>query len=276
MLIKRTISGIVLAMLLLGSIFIFPRPIVAVIIALVIGVGLWEFYIISEIKGFKPFKVYGVIIGIALCVITFLAASGNYSVYTDNIILLLLFIAIVTVLGKYAFKKDGSSVIANSAVTFLGILYVSFLFTFMIKLRYSFDPELGKGLVIALVLITKFSDISAYFCGSKWGRHKLIPRISAKKTIEGSIAGIAGSVLVSLILKFWFLEFMNCFESVVLGILLSVVGQIGDLIESLIKRDANVKDSGQFVPGLGGVLDFMDSLLFTGPVMYIFLICIGL
>lgn len=249
MLIKRIISSIILIAILLTTIFLFPRPVVALIIALVVGLGLWEFYVLTEYKGFRPFKIYGIGMGIILSVATY------YKIDTGIILVVILMIVLI----KHAFKKDGTSVIANSAVTMLGILYVSFLFTFIIKLRHL--PN-GQWDVLSLFVITKASDIAAYIFGTKWGRHKLIPRISAKKTIEGSIAGVIGAVLVS----FLFLR------SISLGILLSVAGQIGDLIESLIKRDAQVKDSGRLVPGMGGVLDFMDSLLFAGPVMYCFLV----
>lgn len=248
MLLRRIASSIILIVILVPTIFLFPRPVVALVIATVVGTGLWEFYILAEKKGFKPFRIYGIGMGIILSV-------GTYYKIDTNIILSLI---LLIVLIKHAFKRDGSSVIANSAVTMLGILYISFLFTFIIKIRYL--PN-GQWLVLALFVVTKVSDISAYLVGTKWGRHKLIPRISAKKSIEGAISGIIGAVLVSLLLKI----------NIILGILLSVVGQTGDLIESLMKRDAQVKDSGRIAPGMGGVLDVIDSLLFAAPAMYLFL-----
>lgn len=249
MLLRRIASSIILIAILLPTIFLFPRPVVALVIASVVGMGLREFYILAEYKGFKPFKIYGIGMGIVLSVGTY------YNIDTSIILSFILLIVLI----KHAFKKDGSSVIANSAVTMLGILYVSFLFTFIIKIRYL--PN-GQWLVLALFIITKVSDISAYLVGTKWGRHKLIPRISAKKSIEGAVSGVIGAVLVSLLLRI----------NIMLGVLLSVIGQVGDLIESLIKRDAQIKDSGKIVPGMGGVLDVIDSLLFTGPVMYLFLL----
>lgn len=254
MLPKRIISSIILIAVLLGTIFLFPKPVVAVVIALLIGMGLWEFYVITEIKGFKPLKGYGIGMGIVLSEAVYYQIDSNMIL---AFILMMMFI-------KHAFKKDGSSVISDSAVTMLGILYISFLFTFIIKLR--FIPN-GQWLVFSLFVITKVSDISAYVFGTKWGKHKLIPRISAKKSIEGAISGITGSVLASLFL----LKDLGWQKAVMLGIFLSVAGQIGDLVESLMKRDAQIKDSSKIVPGMGGVLDVMDSLLFAGPVMYLFL-----
>lgn len=272
MLIRRIISSIVLAIILLATIFLFPRPVVALVVALLIGLGLWEFYVISETKGFNPFKIFGVCMGVLLSVVTYIIISYSHTIDIDKAISFILFFVLFIVMIKYSLKKDGAGVIANSAITMLGILYISFLFTFIIKLRYIPNAQEGKGWVMGLFIIPKFSDISAYLFGTKFGRHKLIPRISAKKTIEGAVAGIIGAVLISLLLRFWFLRGISWFSIVVLGILLSVVGQVGDLIESLIKRDAKVKDSGKLVPGIGGVLDLMDSLLFAGPVLYLFLI----
>lgn len=269
MLNKRLISSLLLILLLVATVFWFPGPVVALVIGVLIGVGLWEFYAIAEIKGYKPFKSYGTCLGIILAVITYLILSSGREV--NEFIYIILFLIVVTLLVKYTFVRDGSSVIANSAVTMLGVMYISFLFTFVIKLRYIPNPCEGKGWVIALFIITKASDISAYICGTRWGRHKLIPRISAKKTIEGSIFGILGAVLASLVCQLWFLSGLSWIAIVGMGILLSIVGQVGDLVESLIKRDAQVKDSGKLVPGMGGVLDFMDSLLFAGPAMYIYL-----
>lgn len=280
---KRLISSLVLVLILVATVFWFPKPVVASVVGVLVGMGLWEFYVIGEIKGYRPFKGYGTSLGIILALLIYFIVSSQFQPAQEGgfllipppllgeFIYIILFFIVVTVLVKHTFIRDGSSVIANSAVTMLGIMYVSFLFTFIIKLRYIPNPAEGKGWVMALFIITKTSDISAYICGTRWGRHKLIPRISAKKTIEGAISGILGAVIASLVCQLWFLSGLSWLAIIGLGILLSVVGQVGDLVESLIKRDAQVKDSGKLVPGMGGFLDFMDSLLFAGPVMYIYL-----
>lgn len=266
---KRFTTGLILAIVLISSIFWLPRILVAIVISLLIGIGLWEFYNIAMAKGYKPFRMYGTVLGVLLVLVSyFLVSSGKQA---DEIIYIALFLIIVVVLVRHSFVKDDSSVIINSAVTLLGIMYIGFLFTFFIKLRYLPNSDIGKGYIMALFIITKMSDICAYICGSRWGKHKLIPRISAKKTIEGSVFGVLGAVFASMICRLWFLDGINWYALIGLGILLGVIGQIGDLVESLIKRDAQIKDSGKLIPGLGGVLDFMDSLLFTGPVMYIYL-----
>jgi phosphatidate cytidylyltransferase len=273
MLLQRTITGIILVALLIATVFYFPIPVVAVVIALLIGSGIWEFYNLTENKGLRPYKYYGIIAGAFLSVGVYLIEAKSIPFNSSEFQLIVLFLILVTVLIKCACKKDGSSVIINTSVTMLGILYISTMFNFIIKIRYITQADAGKGWVMSLFIITKTSDISAYFVGTKFGRHKLIPRISANKSIEGAIGSIVGSVAVSIILTQFFLKELSVMSGVLLGVLLSLTGQAGDLVESLMKRDAQAKDSGKFVPGLGGVLDFMDSLLFTAPVMYLFMRC---
>jgi phosphatidate cytidylyltransferase len=132
----------------------------------------------------------------------------------------------------------------------------------------------GAALVFAPVLLTWASDTSAYFVGRQWGKRKLIPQVSPGKTVEGSLGALAGTVEVAILYSEVLRQFENyrleIGAALVLGLLVSVAAQLGDLVESLLKRDAGVKDSGGFFPGHGGVLDRLDSLLFTLPLAYLF------
>ena len=128
---------------------------------------------------------------------------------------------------------------------------------------------LRRQLIAFLILVTKSGDIGAYFIGTKFGRHSLIPRISPKKTIEGTTAGLLFSVFASLAC-IGFLPSFSLLRLLILGLLLGVLAQIGDLSESLIKRDCSAKDSGRSFPGLGGVLDAIDSIIFTAPIFYFY------
>jgi phosphatidate cytidylyltransferase len=163
-------------------------------------------------------------------------------------------------------RRQNTGAIVDISTTLFGILYVSWFFSFLIKIRYL--PG-GLGLLALVLLTTKLGDIGAYFVGSSVGRTPLLPRISPKKTVEGAIAGLAFSVLGALISK-PFLKF-SYMHLVFLGIFLGLLGQLGDLSESLIKRDCQVKDSGNILPGMGGVLDEIDSILFTAPVFYLYI-----
>lgn len=155
------------------------------------------------------------------------------------------------------------------STTIFGILYVSWFFSFLIKIRYL--PG-GIGLLSTVLLITKLGDIGAYLIGSRFGKIPLMPRISPKKSVEGAIGGllfsIVGAVVSKVFLNFTYLHLM------LMGISLGILGQLGDLSESLMKRDCQVKDSGDIFPGLGGVLDSIDSLLFVAPVFYFYIIVI--
>ena len=132
----------------------------------------------------------------------------------------------------------------------------------------------GKYYVVYFILVTKFSDSGAYAVGSLIGKHKMIPRISPGKTWEGFGGAIVVSTLGSVLFAHFFhdrLMGMNLVHAIILGIILSVCAVVGDLIESLFKREAGVKDSGRLFPGIGGILDLLDSLLFNAPIMYLYL-----
>ncbi len=152
-------------------------------------------------------------------------------------------------------------------------MYVPWLLNFIQKIN--FFPGLdGRYFVLYFILITKFSDSGAYIAGTLFGRHKMIPRISPGKTWEGFVGAIILASAASLIFVHFAAEKMAVMtwgHALVLGVLLSVTAVIGDLIESIFKREAGVKDSGRLFPGVGGLLDVLDSLLFNAPLMYVYL-----
>jgi phosphatidate cytidylyltransferase len=154
-------------------------------------------------------------------------------------------------------------------------MYVPWLLNFIQKINFfpGIDNN-GKYYVLFFILVTKFSDTGAYVVGSLIGKHKMIPRISPAKTWEGFAGAIAVSTGASLAFTHFLghkMAGMTPLHAVVLGVTLSVTAVIGDLIESLFKREAGVKDSGSLFPGIGGILDLLDSLLFNAPIMYLYL-----
>ena len=163
-------------------------------------------------------------------------------------------------------RRDSSGVIVDISTTIFGILYVSWFFSFIIKIRYLSG---GFGFLVALLLIIKLGDVGAYLVGSRWGKSPLMPHISPKKTVEGSIGGLLFSILGAFACKSLLPFSYGHLLSIAIG--LGVLGQLGDLSESLLKRDCQIKDSGSIFPGMGGVLDQIDSLLFTAPVFYFYL-----
>lgn len=149
-----------------------------------------------------------------------------------------------------------------------GILYLGWLLSYLVALRV----EAALGWTFLVVAAVFASDTMAFFIGKAFGRHHLAPRISPSKTWEGAVAGVFGAVAASVIVTVIFDLHMGYLASSVLGILVSIFGQLGDLVESMIKRSAGVKDSGNLLPGHGGLLDRMDSLIFAGVVVYSFYI----
>ena len=170
----------------------------------------------------------------------------------------------------------GQPLLAVSTTVF-GALYTGGLLAYGMFLRHLPGVTTawhGTALVFAPVLLTWTSDTAAYFTGRKWGRRKLIPHVSPGKTVEGSIGALVGTVLIAATYTWVLAQYptyqLGIAEAVVFGVLISVVAQVGDLVESLLKRDAGLKDSGTLLPGHGGALDRFDSILFTLPVAYAF------
>ena len=175
--------------------------------------------------------------------------------------------------------KDNPHGIVAMATTLLGLMYVPWLLNFIQKIEFFRFPvgasaDTGTFYVLYFILVTKFSDVGAYCTGSLIGKHKMIPRISPGKTWEGFGGAIAVATGTSVLFASCAgdrLHGMTIVHAVILGIILSTTAVVGDLIESIFKREAGVKDSGRFFPGIGGVLDLLDSLLFNAPIMYLYL-----
>jgi phosphatidate cytidylyltransferase len=173
------------------------------------------------------------------------------------------------------FSRSNTAGIVAISTTLFGLMYVPWLLNFIQKINFFQGLESnGKFYVLYFILVTKFSDTGAYAVGSLIGKHKMIPRISPGKTWEGFGGAIAVSTLASVLFAHFFrdkLFGMNWIHAVILGVILSVCAVVGDLIESIFKREAGVKDSGHLFPGIGGILDLLDSLLFNAPIMYLYL-----
>lgn len=183
---------------------------------------------------------------------------------------------IIFVLGlcvrQFVSKKNTAGIVAISTTLF-GLMYVPWLLNFIQKINY-FPGVDGRYYVLYFILVTKFSDSGAYIVGSLIGRHKMIPRISPGKTWEGFAGAIVVAAGASYLFAHWAgprLTGMTATHSIILGGMLAATAVIGDLIESLFKRESGVKDSGSLFPGMGGILDLLDSLLFNAPLMYLYL-----
>lgn len=250
------------------------QPIFVLFIAGFIGLALWEYYRLAEVKNFQPLTGLGLITNIAYVLSAYFAIFYPYLIFLPES-LLILFLA----LSLLAFFKKRENPLANIAITGFGILYLTLPLTTIIAINYFFHSngaQDGRFWLIYLLAVTKSTDTGAYFIGKLFGKRKLAPHISPKKTVEGAIGGLGFALLASYLLYFIAKLFatppieLTFWESTWLGLTISVVAQFGDLAESLLKRDADVKDSSG-LPGLGGFLDIVDSLVFTAPLLYLFL-----
>jgi phosphatidate cytidylyltransferase len=168
--------------------------------------------------------------------------------------------------------RDLNTVLAQLGVTLVGFLYIPFLLSFMAKIR---TIESGVEWVFLVLVLVMIGDSSAYFIGSALGKNKLYPAISPNKTVEGAVGGLIGSLVAVYIFVSLFLPALG-FASVILIVLcVGILSQIGDLFESMLKRSSGVKDSGKMIPGHGGLLDRLDSLLFAFPTAYYLALVLG-
>jgi phosphatidate cytidylyltransferase len=240
---------------------IFVEWLCALTVALFVAGGLYEFFRMLEHKGVVTYRYFGIGMGVLIPLSIMLRFELTKGWEFLFIVLAVLFLIVMQLKRR---QSQGATI--GISTTIFGVIYVAWFFSFLIKVRYL--PG-GLGLLAALLLITKSCDIGAFLIGSRFGKTPLIPRISPNKTVEGSIGGIVFSVFFALACK----PLMNIgyLNLALLGFLLSLLAQLGDLSESLIKRDCQVKDSGSIFPGMGGVLDQIDSLLFSAPVFYFYL-----
>lgn len=224
--------------------------------------GLYEFFTMLERKGISIYKYFGIGMGavIPLSIMFRFELTKRWELLF--IVCALLFLTIMQLK-----RRQNSGAVVGISTTLFGILYVSWFFSFLVKIR---QLENGMGLLGSLIIITKLGDVGAYLIGSRFGRHPLIPRISPNKSVEGSIGGFAFSVLGAFACQGLGMMHFDPLQVFLIGAMLGVVGQLGDLSESLMKRDCQVKDSAEVIPGFGGVLDLIDSVLFTAPVFYFY------
>ena len=222
-----------------------------------------EFYkLVSQSRGISPVGFFGML-WVALIIF-----NANYEwVPFEAIMAAAVMIPLVILL----WRKGKEQAFASWAWTVGGILYIGLLLSYYVSLR---NLENGMGWVFLALLCTFASDISAYLVGGAIGKHKLAPYVSPNKTWEGCAGGLIGSVILSVAVVLVFGLPIDIFQAVLLGVLVSVIGQLGDLVKSLFKRNMAVKDSGQALPGHGGFLDRMDSVAFAGVAVYYFVVYI--
>ncbi len=235
----------------------------------VLGIALISFYEFAQLaknKSSNPLTFAG------LSAVTLILLNQYFS-WLSFFKLAVIIIAILLLIELYHNKN---SAILNLGSTLLGIFYIGLFSTSLLAIRelYNYSDllyEQGGFLIISLFVTIWICDSAAFFLGTAFGKHKLFKRVSPKKSWEGAIAGFIFAILTMIAAHFLILDHFSIADSIVIGAIVGIIGQFGDLIESLIKRDADVKDSSALIPGHGGVFDRFDSLLYTSPFVYLYL-----
>jgi phosphatidate cytidylyltransferase len=275
--VQRTISTIALAVVFIVApalAYSVPGSIaLLVVMNATLALGLFEFYDIVEKKGSTSLMLYGIIAGLIYNTFSYFTAASpiQIAVLPQETFLFSFYLLIVAFFVMQLARRDSSSAVYNFSGTIAGIIYVAWFFGFVAQITY-FQPNGHRWYLyfVMAILVTKGSDVAAYLVGSTIGRTQLAPKVSPKKTVEGAAAGLVVGALAGVACAAWLPlpRELPLWRGALVGALLSVVGQFGDVAESVLKRDAGVKDSGARLPGLGGILDVIDSMLFATPLMY--------
>ncbi|MBX7067208.1 MAG: phosphatidate cytidylyltransferase [Parachlamydiales bacterium] len=268
---RLCVSSITIALVVCLIVFAF-HPVfqyfVAGFVALLAGVAIWEYEQFAKAKGGRLIMPALIILSIVEVLSFFLNEELDGF---KSLPIIFFFIAFLILFALHFEEKEGA--IVDLAVSSFGLLYIAVPMGMILGILYSSGVD-GRWWITYLLVVTKITDVGAYFAGSLWGRRKLAPNISPKKTIEGAVFGLACAILASYLFHlasdYAGTFHLGMYEWLFLGLILGAVGQFGDLSESLLKRDANKKDSNA-LPGLGGVLDALDSILFNAPIIFIYL-----
>lgn len=271
----RILTAVIALPLVILSIVLpsyFPQTVwlFVVIAGLALAAGLFEFYSLTKKLELKADAAIGYISSAALFVGFVFDAPANAP---DLLIATLALIVIAVLISQtFRFQKDFSKMLTGIGVTLLGVFYVAFLGGFMVSMRTGFEaaPFLSTDLLAFFFLIIFGSDAGAYFVGRALGKHKLAPAISPGKTVEGLIGGLLGAAGFAALATATFFPELPYQFSIPLALILAAVGILGDLCESAMKRGSGAKDAATILPGHGGFLDRLDSLLFGAPILYYF------
>ncbi len=261
---------IIIASIVLPSYFPQTVWLFVALAGFALGAGLFEFYSLTKKLELKADAAIGYI-GAALLFVGFVFDAPAKA--PDILIASLAAIVVLVLVSQtFRFQADFSKMLTGIGVTLLGVLYVAFLGGFLISTRIGFEtsPNLSTHLLGYFFLVIFGSDSGAYFAGRALGKHKLAPAISPGKTVEGLIGGLIAAAAFALLATFWFFPELPYKWSIPLAVVLAAVGVLGDLCESAMKRGSKAKDAASILPGHGGLLDRLDSLLFGAPILYYF------
>ena len=257
----RLATALVLLPFLYAVIEIAPFEVFLGAAAIMIWLACWECYCMLGVSGARPFKWLG-LLGVLAVVWTFSGFAPLFETALPLIALTL--VSVVMAMGR---REDPKAMVEAAVSTVFPVVSVGLALSYLIALRGLPDGR-GSDLLMLLFFATIAGDTAAYYVGTTFGRHRMAPRISPKKSWEGAAGGLAGSISLAFVARLVFVPELAWYHALILGALLGAVGMLGDLAASVLKRATGVKDSSGLLPGHGGILDRMDSLLFAAPVLY--------
>ena len=277
-LLVRSLSGAVMLLIVVGALFWSKWSAGALFAVLMLG-GLVEFYRLCQKRGFSPMYVVGIVMSLAIFVQAFVA----FWLWDDPAMKLSAMRAIVGVVAALVLAlptafitelwRKKPTAIANIATTFAGVVYVGIPMVLMFTISYYLVDKWDPWAILAFISVIWVNDVFAYLVGVMFGKHRLCERISPKKSWEGFAGGLAGAVGVSLLYGHLFGGNLLVWGG--LGLIVALTGVAGDFAESLMKREAEVKDSGNIMPGHGGFLDRFDALYMSVPFAFVYLVVIS-
>jgi phosphatidate cytidylyltransferase len=269
MLRQRVLSAIVFVPILFVSIW-FGNPWFSIVVAVAAILGIIEFYAMVARKGWRPLTFFG-----TLWTLFFIFNAYYAPQYSSNNIYIIVTSALITsavalsLLWLLFLRPAAEGTLASWASSLAGIFYLGWLLSYWVLIMNSYGGDWNGRDWVLLALFSTFAvDTVAYFVGRAWGRHKMAPTISPGKTWEGALGGLVGAIVVVIVLSLLLDVDISYSEMVLLGFLIAVFAQLGDLAESKIKRSMGVKEASNLIPGHGGILDRLDSIVFTGVVVY--------
>jgi len=265
---NRLITAVIVLPFLIASILIPSLWWLFVLLAAAAMVlGLWEFYLLAKKLQLKPDPAAGYLAGAAIVTIAVQRDPAVYVLVVQFVIIVLIAGALIAATLRGApFEK----VMGSVGATILGVLYIPFLGSHLIAIRTGFEPTLSAHLLSFFFLVLMGSDAGAYYTGRALGKHKLAPSISPGKTWEGVVGGVVAALAMGALAHFWFFRELPLKFILPLALVMTVLGIFGDLAESALKRGAGAKDAAKILPGHGGLMDRLDSLLFNAPLVYYF------
>ena len=268
--IARLVTAVVLLPILIASILV-PKlaPLFVVLVGVALLLALLEFWIIAGKQQIRADPVAG-FLGAAALFAIFYFAGPREAVDFSAVVAVLILLTICSLVAAMLRGAPFERMLARSGATVLGVMYVVLLGSHLVAVRKGFSAELSKDLLSFFFLVLMGSDAAAYYGGRAFGKNKLAPNVSPGKTWEGAIAGMLASLLLAAVAHYWFFRQLPLKFALPLAAVMNVFGVLGDLTESALKRSAGTKDTAKILPGHGGMLDRVDSLLFNAPLIYYF------